>query len=142
MSFSTQRTQKVLVDDEELGEGQAAPLAWFGAQKPPLPLPFQDPTLPRVFLRTPSSSSSTIADETAKDSEAGITAAGIGAAHILTGAGRLEDGAWEEASLACPGMRYDVSRGRERGGGGRERVELSSKAKDICLFVFNAEEGS
>lgn len=35
----------------------------------------------------------------------GIAAAGVGAAHVLTGPGRLEDGAWEEASSACPGMR-------------------------------------
>ncbi|CAM9742087.1 unnamed protein product, partial [Ectocarpus fasciculatus] len=35
-----------------------------------------------------------------------IAAAGVGAAHVLTGPGRLEGSAWEEASSACPGMRY------------------------------------
>lgn len=37
--------------------------------------------------------------------DTGIAVAGMGAAHVLTGAGRLEDGAWEEASLATSGMR-------------------------------------
>lgn len=35
----------------------------------------------------------------------GVAVAGIGAAHVLTGAQRLEDGAWEQASLATSGMR-------------------------------------
>lgn len=100
---------QVLVDAEELGGGQAAPLAWFGAQPSPRPLPFQDPTLPRVFLRTPSSAAGD-----SRDNEAGVVSAGIGAAHVLTGAGRLEDGAWEEASAVCPGMRCDMSPGKGR----------------------------
>lgn len=145
------------MDTEELGQNeQDAPLAWFGAQPPPRTGPVRnDPTLPRSFLRTPSSVSTAENDDLghdkaeddhrdgvgggrqprgegggegdcadyqedeqgvlfARDSRgdggseaggAGIAAAGVGAAHVLTGPGRLEDGAWEEASSACPGMR-------------------------------------
>lgn len=94
-----------------------------------------DPTLPRSFLRSPPPSSASASrgdnaegheagdgggggggggkgslgfggDEAgAAAAAAGIAAAGVGAAHVLTGPGRLEDGAWEEASSACPGMR-------------------------------------
>lgn len=143
------------MDTEELGQNeQDAPLAWFGAQPPPRPGPLRnDPTLPRSFLRTPSSVSTAENvddhhddDDSREDGScegvagrdrdpcgggagadqeeeeggvfardgrdrggeaggAGIAAAGMGAAHVLTGPGRLEDGAWEEASSACPGMR-------------------------------------
>ncbi|CAN0101682.1 unnamed protein product, partial [Ectocarpus sp. 13 AM-2016] len=55
---------------------------------------------------------------------AGVAAAGVGAAHVLTGPGRLEDGAWEEASSTGPGMRYyggarfePLSRKRRSSGG-------------------------
>ena len=138
------------MDTEELGQNeQDAPLAWFGAQPPPLTGPLMnDPTLPRSFLRTPSSVLTAdnnnchddgredrregvgaerdpcggVADQAegafasgGKDGSeaggAGIAAAGVGAAHVLTGPGRLEDGAWEEASSACPGMRY-IKRGQ------------------------------
>ncbi len=147
---------QVLVDTEELGQDeQDAPLAWFGAQPPPRRAPLEDdPTLPRSFLRTPSSvptagesdddgdnqdmfgggggggsgdaRGGVIADGGTASSRSGgggscvgpeadddvavggdgIAAAGVGAAHVLTGPERLEDGAWEEASSACPGMRY------------------------------------
>lgn len=140
------------MDTEELGQNeQDAPLAWFGAQPPPRTGPLRnEPTLPRSFLRTPSSVSTAEDDDEDDDdgggrieddrdgvghergpcsggggggdqeeaafscdsrrdgSEAGgggIAAAGVGAAHVLTGPGRLEDGAWQEASSACPGMR-------------------------------------
>lgn len=137
---------QVLVDTEELDHRQNeqdAPLAWFGAQPPPRPncLAVDDPTLPRSFLRTPSSvstegddgksnsngdtdnvgeedggeadggrrdgqaSSGGLGRDVAEPCVRGIAAAGVGAAHVLTGPGRLEDGAWEEASSACPGMR-------------------------------------
>lgn len=118
------QNMQVLVDTEELGQNeQDAPLAWFGAQPPPRTGPLRnDPTLPRSFLRTPSSVSTAEhkdqddgRTEDARgdgdrrdDSEAGgagIAAAGVGAAHVLTGPERLEDGAWEEASSTCPGMR-------------------------------------
>lgn len=53
---TTTTIKQVLVDTEELGHNeQDAPLAWFGAQPPPRPAPFKDPTLPRSFLRTPKS---------------------------------------------------------------------------------------
>lgn len=138
------------MDTEELDhrrDGQDAPLAWFGAQPAPRPgsLALDDPTLPRSFLRTPSSVSTenvstkndldededndndndgkedgvqadggqrgrraSLGGFARDDGEAcvrGTAAAGVGAAHVLTGPGRLEDGAWEEASSACPGMR-------------------------------------
>lgn len=92
-----------------------------------------DPTLPRSFLRSPPPSSVSASrgdsdegreacdggrgggggkgslgfggDEVGAAAAAGIAAAGVGAAHVLTGPGKLEDGAWEEASSACPGMR-------------------------------------
>lgn len=140
------KNSQVLVDTEELGQNeQDAPLAWFGAQPPPRTGPLRDdPTLPRAFLRTPSSVSTAENDEDDDDARredhdgvgsdresggatatgqvdgvsscdrrdsgeasggGGIAAAGVGAAHVLTGPGRLEDGAWEEASSACPGMR-------------------------------------
>ncbi|CAM9775703.1 unnamed protein product, partial [Discosporangium mesarthrocarpum] len=81
---------EVMVDPEELGGGQAAPLAWFMAQPPPRSAPLSDPTLPRVFLRTPFER---------------VTCAGLGAAHIITGEGGLDKEAWEAAS-ARRAIRY------------------------------------
>ena len=107
----------MLVDTEELGDGQDGPLSWLGAQSTPNPAAPEDPTLPRVFLRTPRGGSSCGSgdanvdgqnEEEKEEDDETFAAAGLGAMHLLTGGGRLEDDAWADASSAGPWMRCAV----------------------------------